>query len=254
MKWNINFKNEKVKLLVQTYGKAAAAIVLVIVLCMLFVKLAEKPQDTQQGGETESQTESQAQTETTAAEQETVLSSLRKDAYPEIQALMEAYFAAKLSCDVEALGQLVYPMAGYTVEGLENDLGIPESEAFRRVEDYRNIVCYTKPGLLADTYVVWVYYETKYVDVETAAPCMFKAYVCTDDTGVYIYNGAIEGEISNYLDEASKDEDVVALVNSVNQQLAEACGADEGLKNIYDILWGTGMEAETEPETSSAAE
>ncbi len=131
---------------------------------------------------------------------------------------------------------------------MENDLGIPESESFRRVENYQNITCYTKPGLLPDTYIVWVYYETKYVNVETAAPCMFKAYICTDEMGVYIYNGAIEGEISNYLDEASRDDDVAALVSSVNQQLTEACNQDENLKHIYDILWGVADPTEPAPQ------
>lgn len=240
MKWDI--KNEKIKLLLQTYGRAAAAIVLIIVLCVLFVKLADTSGEdgisTLQSVETENGTTAQAEIQTVVMEVETVNSELQKDAYPEIQQLMEKYFEAKMNCDVEALSQIVYPVAGYTVEGLENDLGLPESEAFRRVEDFRNISCYTKPGLLADTYVVWVYYETKYMNVETAAPCMFKAYVCTDDTGVYIYNGTIEGEISNYLDEVSQDADVVALVSAVNQQLTEACNHDADLKNIYDILWG----------------
>lgn len=240
MKWKI--KNEKIKVLLETYGRAVAAIILIIVLSVLFVKLAdtsgEDEIDVVQSVNGESTAEKQEETEAESTEAETVNSELQKDAHPEIQQLMEKYFEAKLNCDVEALGQIVYPLAGYTVEGMENDLGLPESEAFRRVEDFCNISCYTKPGLLEGTYIVWVYFETKYVNVETPAPCMFKAYVCTDETGVYIYNGTIEGEISNYLDEVSQDEDVVALVNAVNQQLTEACNHDADLKNIYDILWG----------------
>lgn len=235
MKWNI--KNEKIKVMIQTYGRVGAAIVLIIIICVMLATFSGSPEEKKEET-TQSQITAAVQEETTAIESETVISELQKDAYPEIQELMEKYFEAKLNCDVTALGQLVYPMEGYTVEGLENDLGIPESELFRRVEDFQNIVCYTKPGLLQGTYVVWVYYETKYVNVETAAPCMFKAYVCTDDTGVYIYNGVIEGEISNYLDEVSQDEDVVALVNSVNQQLEEACNHDADLNHIYEILWG----------------
>lgn len=236
MKWNI--KNEKIKEILNTYGRAGAVIVLMIIICVMLATFSGQPEEKKEETTTQSQTTAAVKKETTAIESETVVSDLQKDAYPEIQKLMEKYFEAKLNCDVTALGQLVYPLEGYTVEGLENDLGIPESESFRRVEEFQNIVCYTKPGLMFGTYVVWVYYETKYVNVETAAPCMFKAYVCTDDTGVYIYNGAIEGEISNYLDEVSQDEDVVALVNSVNQQLEEACNHDADLNHIYEILWG----------------
>lgn len=245
----LNIKNEKIKVIVQTYGRVAAAIVLIIIICVMLATLTDAAGNTnKETAISENTTENEP--ELVSAEMETVISELQKDAYPEIQELMEKYFEAKINCDVAALGQIVYPVEGYTVEGLENDLGIPESEAFRRVEDYRNVVCYTKPGLLPDTYVVWVYYETKYVNVETAAPCMFKAYICTDDTGVYIYNGAIEGEISNYLDEVSQDEDVVALVNSVNQQLSEACNHDAALMRIYEILWGVSEV----PETTTTAE
>lgn len=246
MKWNI--KNDKVKVLVQTYGRVGIAMVLIIIICVMLAKFTGSP-EAEDGQSTTAQLVQTTEEAASAPEAETVNSELQKDAYPEIQKLMENYFEAKMNCDVEALGQIVYPIAGYTVEGLENDLGIPESEAFRRVEDYRNIVCYTKPGLLQDTYVVWVYYETKYVGVETTAPCMFKAYVCTDETGVYIYNDTIEGEISNYLDEVSQDADVVDLVNAVNQQLTEACNHDPALKNIYDILLGV---AERPTETQAA--
>lgn len=246
MKWNI--KNDKIRVLVETYGRAGIAMILIIVICVMLAKFSTTQEQAKEQT-TVSQPVTIVEQTTEEQETETVLAGLQKDAYPEIQSLMERYFEAKLKCDVEALGQIVYPIAGYTVEGLENDLGIPESEAFRRVEDYRNVVCYTKPGLLADTYVVWVYYETKYVNVETTAPCMFKAYVCTDETGVYIYNDTIEGEISNYLDEVSQDADVIELVNSVNQQLVEAYNHDPDLKNIYDILLGV-----TEPQAEAQTE
>lgn len=230
------------------YGKMTGIAVLFTVAAIFCVWWFSKPEMAAANLpiETESIIETESETET--LERETKVSSLKKDAYPEIQVLMERYFEAKMNCDVEALKQIVNPLNGYTVEGLENDLGIPESEAFRRVENYQNITCYTKPGLLPDTYIVWVYYETKYVNVETAAPCMFKAYICTDEMGVYIYNGAIEGEISNYLDEASRDDDVAALVSSVNQQLTEACNQDENLKHIYDILWGVADPTEPAPQ------
>lgn len=233
--------NKRIKDLLEKYGIiTVAAVPVIVVLGIMIVTLAKPPESANVLLPTVQESTSAPEPATKAAkpEPETSATSLRRNAYPDIQALMERYFEAKLSCDVEALRQIVNPMSGYTQEGLEFDLGLPASEEFRRVENYQNIMCYTKPGLLQDTYVVWVYYETKYLNAGTAAPSMFKAYVCTDDMGVYIYNGAIEGEISNYLDEVSQDEDVVALVNSVNQQLDEACGSDEGLQGIFDILWG----------------
>ncbi len=251
-------RNKKIKEMLENYGiMMASAIPILLIFCILAFTLLGNPNngnDKKGKGETES-TESYAQMQSTSQtmpETETVdPMSLRKDAYPEIQDLMVRYFKAKLNCDVEELKQIVSPIDGYTMEGLEYDMGIPDSESFRRVEDYQNVACYTKPGLLDGTYVVWVYYETKYENIETGAPSMFKAYVCTGEEGVYIYNGAIEDEVSVYLEEASQDEDVTALIQSVNEQLTQACESDEALKGVYDILWGA---VESEPETVEETE
>ncbi len=81
-----------------------------------------------------------------------------------------------------------------------------------------------------------MYYEIKFVNAQTPAPALNKMYVCTDDTGVYIYNGTIEGEISNYLDEVSHEPDVVALVEEVNEKLETAISQDEELRGIFEKL------------------
>ncbi len=258
-----NRRNKKIKEMLENYGiMMASAIPIVLIFCILAFTLLGDPsaESGKKGKEEKQSTSAYAEIESPSqreVETETVdPMSLRKDAYPEIQDLMVRYFKAKLNCDVEELKQLVSPIDGYTMEGLEYDMGIPDSEAFRRVEDYQNVTCYTKPGPEAGTYVVWVYYETKYENIETGAPCMFKAYVCTGEEGVYIYNGAVEDEVSSYLEEASQDEEVTALIDSVNQQLAQACESDEALKGVYDILWGaveTEPESDTEPESESVA-
>ncbi len=253
-----NGKNKKIKEMLENYGiMMASAIPIVLIFCILaFTILGDQNTGSGKKGKDEKESTSvyveTQSSSSTIPETETIdPMSLRKDAYPEIQDLMVRYFKAKLNCDVEELKQIVSPIDGYTMEGLEYDMGIPDSEAFRRVEDYQNIACYTKPGLLDDTYIVWVYYETKYENIETGAPCMFKAYVCTGEQGVYIYNGTVEEDVSAYLEEASQDEEVAALINSVNEQLAQACESDEALKGVYDILWG---EVEAEEESSVEVE
>lgn len=223
---------EKLSPAVQMYIKAGIIMLLIIVAVVLVVIF------------TSGKKEEGSQESTTGSE-----SILKKDSIPEIQVLMEKYFEAKLNCDVEALEQLVKPIAGYTREELEYEVGSMESEAFRKIEAYQNISAYTMPGLLADTYVVWVYYEMKFEGADTPAPSLNKMYVCTDETGVYIYNGSTEGEINSYLDEVSQNAEVVELVNSVNEKLTEAVGQDENLKGIFDKLINT--EEETEPEAES---
>lgn len=180
-------------------------------------------------------------------------SSLKKDAYPEINELITNYFKAKLACDVNTLSQLVYPNEGITEGQLQYEInGVTTDgvEDFRRIEDFQNIACYTKPGLLTDTYALWVYCEIKFAHAQTPAPALYKMYICTDENGVYAYNGTTEGEIESYLDSISQDADVLELVNNVTNKLTEALNSDAELKSIFEEM-GDSQETETESETLS---
>ena len=99
----LDIKNEKIKSLFQTYGRAGVAIILIIVLCVLVARFTDSPKNGNEDSQTETESTLSGEQETETAEQKTIDSSLQKDAYPEIQDLMERYFEAKLSCDVEAL-------------------------------------------------------------------------------------------------------------------------------------------------------
>lgn len=178
--------------------------------------------------------------------------TLQKDAVEEVNKLIKSFYEAKLNCDADTISQLVYPIDGYSKEELEYEVnGIEGVDDFRRVEDYQNITCYTKPGLLNDTYIVWVYYEMKFANAQTPLPALDNMYICTDESGVYIYNGTIEGEISGYIDELSESEDVRELVSSVNEEFEAAITADEGLQAIIRQLQEMSSAADEPQETST---
>jgi len=217
---------------IREYGKAIIAIIFIISFVMVGCSKKEELQETAIEEERH-----KVITITSESSSSARLNDLQKDFYPEINQLMKRYFQARLALDMETLKQIVNPIEGISKEQLDYEInGIAGVDDFRKIEDFLNIACYTKQGLLADTYVVWVYYEIKFANAQTPAPALNKMYVCTDDTGVYIYNGTIEGEISNYLDEVSHEPDVVSLVEEVNEKLETAISQDEELRGIFEKL------------------
>lgn len=177
-----------------------------------------------------------------------VSNELLVDAYPKINNLMETYFKAKLDCDLETLLKIVSNTEAVSEEKLQR-----ESEY---IEDYQNIKCYTKNGLLEDTYIVYVYFEYKFYNIDTNAPAMIRMYVCTNEAGdVYIYNEAVDGEIASYMEEINGGEDVVALFAETDDKLKTAIESDENLKGFYTkLVEGVGTETEGSTEEATTVE
>ncbi|MFQ9703528.1 MAG: hypothetical protein ACLR0U_17700 [Enterocloster clostridioformis] len=86
----------------------------------------------------------------------------------------------------------------YRIFGKSDDTGLDarkeelKNEAVY-IEDYVDIVCYTKPGLTADSYVAYVTYEVKFRRVETLAPGLMWCYVVKDDNGNFIIRRECSG-------------------------------------------------------------
>ncbi len=218
---------EKIKQFMLTYGKAVIVTILLIVLSVVLVKCTDGNNTVQETTKDETvETTTIDNTDSSTGESETISNELKRDAYPKINTLLNSYFDAKLTSDVDKLSQLVYPIEGLTQEQLQVEV--------EGIEGYSNLEVYTKPGLLADTYVAWVYYEIKFLNTQIAAPALSKMYICTDEQGeVYIYNGMIEGEITSYIDELSKDPEVRALIDTVNQKFQEALNSDAELNALF---------------------
>lgn len=107
------------------------------------------------------------------------------------------------------------------------------------VESYENIICYTVPGIADNTYIAYVYYEIKFIGIDTKAPSMIRLYICQNKDGsLYIDKNAKDGEIAAYLQEVAGWESVRELVANVNTRYQEACVKDEALKNLKDMLDG----------------
>lgn len=155
---------------------------------------------------------------------------LERDAYPEINDLFKKYYAAKLASDMDMMTKLVSDVSYLgSVEDIQKKT--------EYIEDYRNIECYTKKTYEEGSYIVYVNYEVKFVNIDTLAPGIDKFFVKIDEDGkACIYFGEVDDQLYDYFVERQQDEDVVALYDAVDEKGEEAKKKDEALMNFWKLL------------------
>ena len=147
---------------------------------------------------------------------------LEKDAHPEVNELIQNYYNYMAAGDMEGLASV------------EDTTSEEEQNRILRskdlVEGYQNISCYTKKGLEEGSYLVFVYYELKFAQIDTAAPGLSALYVYTNDEGnLVIFNGEASEELNAYVEAMAQEEDVLALREEVRAKYEEAKAADANL-------------------------
>lgn len=156
---------------------------------------------------------------------------LEEKGYPsEIDTLVETYYEAKSSCDIDTLKSI----------SSEPSNVISKKQLLQLVEgidEYDNIKCYVKKAYEEGAYIVFVYYDIKFIGLNTLAPSLSKLYIITDRTGTLkIYDGEISEELKEYLNARSEDEDVLVLRDHTNQLAEKAKEKDKDLKAFWEIL------------------
>ncbi len=228
----------------QIYGKyiimAVIAILVVVVVIVVVGKLKKN------GSE-----KKETVIDVSSSSEESQGGSLEKESNAAVNQLVKSYFDAVQNCDVDALSKLVDSTENISAEQLQAEREF--------VEGYQNISCYTLNGLIDGTYIVYVSYDMKFLNVETAAPCLIRLYICTNDEGgMYIYNQELgtDNEVAAYMEEVNGREDVKALMQEVDNRLTEAMAADEALNALVTKLYGNSPEGAGEstaaPEETTA--
>ena len=216
-------------------------VILVAVIIVLLIALMGKNNTSVPDETATAPTEDIIVGTTEAAPEETEDYELKKDAVLQLNTLIHTYFEAMKNCDAEAYSNVV---AGddMTVEKLQ--------KKGEYIEDYQNISCYTKPGMTEGTYVTYVYYEVKFRNVETPGPALIQLYVCTNEDGtMYINSGALDTELTGYINTVSSDEQVRTLIADTDQKMKDAMAADEKLARVVEWLnQGGSYVEETVPE------
>lgn len=153
---------------------------------------------------------------------------LQKNAYPEVNSLIDSFYTAWGQKNVEQMKELTDSFDATDEAKVSNA---------SYIENYSNVTVYTKQGLTEDSFVVFVSYDLKFTDVETAAPGLSQLYVMKNDEDRFIiHNDDSNEEINAYMAEVTQDADVQALIIEVETRLNEAMDADPELKAFEEQL------------------
>jgi len=154
---------------------------------------------------------------------------LSVDAYPEVNALVNTYFTAMANGDIATLESIC--------SSLDDAAKIRIMERAKYTESYDDIRCYTKPGPVEGSYIVFAYYQIKFVNIDTRAPGLSSLYVCSNaDGSLYVYNGDLPENVSTYIKGVAAQDDVVQLLSQVDAEYNAAAEQDKTLKAFMDAL------------------
>lgn len=211
------------------------AIIVVLVLLFFGIKAftggssknnkEPKKTEEQQGSDETNSDDSDANAQDDEEKKE---NSLEKNAYPEVNTLINAFYTAWGQKNVDRMKELTDSFDATDEAKVLNATYI---------ESYENVNVYTKNGLTEDSFVVFVSYELKFTDVKTPAPGLAQLYVIKGSDGEYtIHNDKDDTEVSEYIDKTTQDEDVKALISEVEKSLNEAMESDADLKAFEEQL------------------
>lgn len=147
---------------------------------------------------------------------------LEKNAYEEINTLIKAYYEAKLSNKSRDFEPLVNSTEYINIKD--------NGRRTKYIESYQNINCYTKKGLEDNSFIVYVYHETKFKDIKTVAPGLDRFFVkLNDDHKPYIFLGDMDQSDSRFINDTDNSEAVLDLVAKVNKIYEKAVEKDSKL-------------------------
>ncbi|MBQ8262379.1 MAG: SH3 domain-containing protein [Lachnospiraceae bacterium] len=154
---------------------------------------------------------------------------LQENAYPEVNDLVNRYFLAMQTNDIETLRS----MRSYidTVE----EVKIEVKSTY--VEEYQNIVCYTKAGPFENSYIVYVCYDVKLVGWEQVAPSLLTLFVCENESGeLYVYSGDFDENVADYIVAVTSQQDVKDLLTRVDTEYTEVMDANAEFATYMNAL------------------
>lgn len=164
-----------------------------------------------------------------ATTKEILKAKLEKNASKEVNAVVTKYLEASVKADVDTLKTVLSQSEKITKEELQR--------RYEYIEGVSNIDCYTLPGLDENSYITYVYYESKIVNIETMAPGLIYLYVTKDANGkMVIMVNELDSAIKEQMELALKREDVQELIQTVNSNLQQALSEDANLKEFMEKL------------------
>lgn len=207
------------------------AAVLLCLIILLAVVTANGKKDKKENTEATEQT----QVSVEDFQFETEYTDDKKD---EITQLLQNYYTAYVSADLDTLANIAYPMT----DNEKSYIGVV-SQYYETVSD---ITVYSKAGLENGSYFVSVENNIKFYGVDTVAPTLDFFYIATDDNGqLYINNvysnfnrtyaeEELDSGIVSLISKYTSDSDFANLQASVQSKYDEAVNSDANLKEMLE--------------------
>ena len=207
---------------------------LVLVVCVLITVLIAVRANRQEKLEEEAQIAAAAvaEQEGSSAAVSSLISpefELEMNSYPEVNSVVRRYYDAQAEGDIDAVSSL----NSY----LDDIAKIRVGEMSKYIESYPVVDVYTKPGLVADAYVAYVYAEVKFQDVDQVFPGIQTYYIGMDESGNYFINdGTYDAAVWEYIKAITLQDDVVDLFNRVTVKYNELLENDTELNEYIAYL------------------
>lgn len=186
-----------------------------------------------QQAETESETTKDVIVET---EPQAAQTSVLQQNDGKVLTAMTSYYSARTNGDTETLKKLDPSLTEQEQEELTNGY----------VEKYEDIRTYSRQGLAAGEYVVYVCYNGKVKDIDTLVPSLTQYYLKSDEQGsLYIYDYEGDADTEAFLEETRKTAEVQDLIASVKKECDAAENSDPALKEFMS-QYGSSQESGTD--------
>lgn len=168
-----------------------------------------------------------------------VYQSFEEDANTELNTLIANYYTAYAAGDTDTLKTIATPVSDAETNYIQF------FSAY--VDEYQNLKVYTKRGLDKNSYLVSVYLEIKFKDIETTAPGLDFFYVSTNEDGkLYINNlyssfnqangeNEMDADVTALIAAYEQQEDILALQADVQQKCNKAMLKDENLNTFVNV-------------------
>ncbi len=250
--------------IIDHYQYFAVGVLFVVLVVVLAVFSFHKKDGDKKSNETDEVAATSAVTDTMGTEPIPVPENakLEQNAYEDINSFFTEYYQAVAIGDTDKMAEM-----GNTLD--EEDKAKLQVKA-GYTEDYENMSCYTKPGPEPDSYIVFVYYEIKYKNIDSLAPGLSTFYLCTNSDGSYYLKdiGSLPQNMKDYITEIANQSDVQNLLAEVDKLYATNTESDPTLAAFMDSLQtksesaaakvresgGTAEEVAEENETDTGAE
>ena len=189
---------------------------LVVIILIIVIVVADRPQ-----GEEGESTEAVSQIEigTAEATEEEKTGDTEDTAYhleeagEEIRSLMEAYFKARRTCDINRM-----------------------EEEVKYYQSYNDIACYSVNGPEENTLVVYTRFQIKFRQSDTMAPSLFSCFVKRGADGSWHMMAEVTPEEGAYMAKVNESEAVQSMAEEVNVGLRTALETDSNLLAVYQAL------------------